>query len=125
MTHLIGVDIGTQGTKAALFDLSGVCLAEAFRPSKLFHPHPGAVEEDPERQVGSVCQAIRSCVRDAKIEASSVAGIGIDGQMAGIIGVGADGRNVTPYDSWLDTRCAPYVNRMNAEAGEELSLIHI
>jgi len=38
--------------------------------------------------------------------------------MAGVIGVGEDGRNVTPYDSWLDTRCAPYVREMNAAAGE-------
>ncbi|MBM3861897.1 MAG: xylulose kinase [Verrucomicrobia bacterium] len=110
---LIGVDIGTQGTKTALFAEDGRCLARAFRPSKLHRPKPGVVEEDADRQVASVCETIRECVRQARVK--DVAGIGIDGQMAGVIGVGADGRAVTPYDSWLDTRCAPYIAKMPVE----------
>jgi xylulokinase len=50
-----------------------------------------------------------------------VAGIGIDGQMAGILGVGRDGRHVTPYDSWLDCRCAPYIKEMDRTAGERIT----
>ena len=112
---LIGVDIGTQGTKAALFAEDGECLARAFRPSKLHRPQAGTTEEDPEDQVTSVCQTIRACLREVK--GASVAGIGIDGQMAGVIGVGRDGKHVTPYDSWLDTRCTPYVKEMQRHAG--------
>jgi xylulokinase len=118
--RLVGVDIGTQGTKAALFDRSGACLAEAFEPSELVKPAPGAVEEDPERQVGSVRRTIGRCVEASSTAAGGVAAIAIDGQMAGILAVGADGRAVTPYDSWLDTRCAPYIERMEKEAGEEV-----
>jgi xylulokinase len=40
--------------------------------------------------------------------------------MAGVIGVGPDGRNVTPYDSWLDTRCGSWIARMEREAGREV-----
>ncbi len=119
-TYLIGIDIGTQGTKAALFDADGRCAAEAFQHSDLHQPSPGIVEENPETQVQSVCNTIRSCVDQARIAPGAVAGIAIDGQMAGIIGVGADGRNVTPYDSWLDTRCAPYITRMQQAAGDEI-----
>ena len=120
MNTLIGVDIGTQGTKAALFAEDGTCLAWAFRKSALHQPGPGVVEEDPERQVRSVCQTVRECVAKAKIAPSSVAALAIDGQMAGVIGVGRDGRNVTPYDSWLDTRCAPYIGVMNQAAADEI-----
>jgi xylulokinase len=116
---LIGVDIGTQGVKAAAFDEGGRLVAEAFRKSDLKRPSPGAVEEDPEFQISSACTVIAECA--ARAGASSVKGIAIDGQMAGIIGVGADGRNVTPYDSWLDQRCAPYITRMQAAAGEEVT----
>ena len=117
---LIGVDIGTQGTKTALFTPAGRCLAKAFEPSRLHKPQPGVVEEDPDVQVDSVCRTIRQCVRSARAEPSAVAGIGIDGQMAGIIGVGKDGRCVTPYDSWLDTRCGPYIEIMERQAGREI-----
>lgn len=117
---LIGVDIGTQGTKAALFSLNGKCLGTAFEGSKLHRPRSGVVEEDPERQVASVCRTIRACIRDSGVDAKSVAGIGIDGQMAGIIGVGDAGRNVTPYDSWLDTRCSRYIEKMQKRADDEI-----
>jgi xylulokinase len=40
--------------------------------------------------------------------------------MAGIIGVNQEGRHVTPYDSWLDTRCAPYIEEMKQQAGDEI-----
>lgn len=118
--RLVGVDIGTQGTKAALFGGDGRCLAEAFEASQLHKPSPGVVEEDPERQLGSVQRTIRECVERSGTSPGGVAAIAIDGQMAGIIGIGADGRAVTPYDSWLDTRCAPYIERMEREAGEEV-----
>jgi xylulokinase len=118
--RLIGVDIGTQGTKAALFDRDGRCLAEAFEASELLKPAPGAVEEDPERQLASVLRTIRRCLEAAGPSPGEVAAMAIDGQMAGITGIGADGRAVTPYDSWLDTRCAPYIEIMDKEAGEEI-----
>lgn len=120
MKYVIGIDIGTQGTKTALFDEDGNCTADALEKSELMHPEPGAVEEDPEKQLTSVCNTIRECVEKSGIEAGEIAGISIDGQMAGIIGVGKDGRNVTPYDSWLDTRCGEYIKKMDREAGDEI-----
>jgi xylulokinase len=120
MKTLIGVDIGTQGTKAALFTEQGECLAQALVPSKLHRPGPGVVEEDPEDQLDSVCRTVRKCVRQSRIDKASVAAVGIDGQMAGILGVGRDGRHVTPYDSWLDTRCSDQIKQMERAAGDEV-----
>jgi len=117
---VIGVDIGTQGTKAALFDTEGSCLATAFVKSHLHQPGPGIVEEEPERLVASVCQTISRCVQLAGVGAGTIAGIGIAGQMAGVIGIGRDGRAVTSYDSWLDTRCAPFIRKMETVAGDEI-----
>ncbi len=114
---VIGVDIGTQGTRAALHALDGALLAEADEPSNPIRPGPGMVEEDPERQFGSTCRTIRACLERAAVEPGRVAAVAIDGQMAGILGVGADGRAVTPYDSWLDTRCAPSIEVMQRRAG--------
>jgi xylulokinase len=114
---VIGVDIGTQGTRAALHALDGALLAEADEPSDLHRPAAGVVEEDPERQYASVLRTIRACLEKAAVDPARVAAVAIDGQMAGVVGVGADGRAVTPYDSWLDTRCAPCIEVMQRRVG--------
>jgi xylulokinase len=117
--HLLGVDIGTQGTKAVLVDLHGRARGIALCKSRLKWPAPGLLEEDPEYQFRTVCRAIRTCLAAAGIDAARVAAIGIDGQMAGILGLGADGRHLTPYHSGLDARCSAEIDRMQREAGDE------
>jgi xylulokinase len=105
MSYLIGIDLGTQGTKAGLCDETGSLLTDFFVPSNLIYPEPGAVEQDPEEMLLSVLKSIKQVLEQSKISPGEVAGICIDGQMAGIMAVDAAGRAVTPYDSWLDTRC--------------------
>lgn len=118
MNLLIGCDIGTQGTKTTVFTTGGCAVASAFQASKIRHPSAGAVEEDPEIQLASVCATIKKCL--AGQDPRDVKGLAIAGQMAGIIGIGADGCALTPYDSWLDTRCAPQMKAMQRKAGEEI-----
>jgi xylulokinase len=116
---LTGIDIGTQGTTCAVYDENGSQKAEAFQPSCLLYPSPDAVEEDPGTQFLSVISTIKSCVQQLGHEAGNIAAIAIDGQMAGIIGINADGKHITPYDSWLDTRCAPQIKQMNDAAAQK------
>jgi xylulokinase len=52
------------------------------------------------------------------IRPDAVAGLCLDGQMAGIAAVDREGRAAMPYDSWLDIRCTPYVERMRSRAQE-------
>ena len=118
--YLIGIDVGTQGTKAALFSADGTRLAESFQKSNLLKPVPGVIEEDPEEQLLAVCKAIKGCLENFDGNPSDVAALALDGQMAGIIGIDDQGKNITPYDSWLDTRCAPYIQKMERSAGNEI-----
>ena len=50
-TYLIGVDLGTMGTKAASFDTEGNLVADAYEESKLYYPKPGWVEQDRSWQI--------------------------------------------------------------------------
>ncbi len=120
MNYLLGVDLGTQGTKAALFNDQGDSLAQGFVPSRLLRTKKGHVEENPEHQVDAVCQSIRKCLLDAAVDRKEIKGMAIAGQMAGVLGVDRKGYHVTPYDSWLDTRCADQVNFIEERAGEQV-----
>jgi xylulokinase len=117
---LIGVDIGTQGTKAALFSASGRCRASAFTPSKLIRRGPGRVEEDADQQAASAARCIRECLEKSQVDPRAVRGVAMAGQMAGVIGIDKNGLAITPYDSWLDTRCAPQIKQMRQRAGSEI-----
>ncbi|MDB6154045.1 MAG: xylB [Chthoniobacteraceae bacterium] len=118
MQFVIGIDIGTQGVKAAVYSAEGERCAEVFEASRPYRPAAGVVEEDPEFQLASTCRAVRECLRLSGVE--KIAAIALSGQMAGIIGIGLNGRAVTPYDSWLDTRCGGQIKRMQSLAGDEI-----
>ena len=105
MHYLIGVDLGTQATKACVCDENGNILGESVVDSNLLYPEEGAVEQDPEEMLASVLRTIKNAVQASGVQPEKVAAISIDGQMAGITGVDADGMAAIPYDSWLDTRC--------------------
>lgn len=114
---LVGVDIGTTGTKAGIFDLRGTALATAWVESTLLYPRPGWVEQRQEDFYRDAVAAISQCVRSAGVGPSRVAAIAFDSQMAGVGSIDADWRPVGNFDSWLDLRCTPYVDAIDREFG--------
>lgn len=116
--YLIGTDIGTSGTKTAIFDDKGNMVAEAFEESKLYYPEPGAVEQNPDEIYFSVINTIKECLEKSGINPLKIAGISIDGQMAGVCSIDNNWNAVTPYDSWLDTRCSVYIKILKTQEEE-------
>ena len=117
---LIGVDIGTSGTKTAVFDVSGRLITQASVESTILCPEPGVFEQNQMEFYESAVSTIRECVDKSNIDPGQVAAIGIDGQMAGIGAIDDSWNPVTVYDSWLDTRCEPYIRLMNETAGDQV-----
>lgn len=120
MPYLIGIDIGTQGTKAGLFDTDMNLIASAFEASRLISPAPGTTWQEAEDIYGAVVHVIRRLVRESGVKSHEILAAGIDSQMAGIMGIDAGGEASTPYDSWLDTRCGQYVDEMKVRAGKRI-----
>lgn len=117
-SYLIGVDLGTAGTKAAIFDEEGNLITDAYEESRLSYPKPGWVEQELDDFYRSACQTIKEVIEKSKISPHRIAAIAFDGQMAGIGGIDEHWRPVTRYDSWLDTRCEPYIEFMKEKAGD-------
>jgi xylulokinase len=118
--YVIGIDIGTQGTKAALFDEDMALVCTAFEGSRLISPAPGTVWQEPEDIVGSCARTIKQLLEQSGISGTDIAAIGLDGQMAGIMGIDASGEASTYYDSWLDMRCGKYMKLMQERAGKRV-----
>ncbi|MDF2614395.1 MAG: xylB [Clostridia bacterium] len=110
MKYLIGIDIGTTGTKSALFDCEGRLIASSYQESKLYYPKDGWVEQITEDFYTSACHTIYEMIESSNINPKDIAAISLDGQMAGVLGIDKNWNPVTHYDSWLDTRCKKYVD---------------
>ena len=118
--YVIGIDIGTQGTKAALFNEDMELLCTAFEESRLISPKPGTVWQEPEEIFSSCANTIKELLEKSGVSGADIAGIGIDGQMAGIMGIDESGEASTYFDSWLDMRCGRYMNEMRDRAGKRV-----
>ncbi|HEX2017562.1 MAG TPA: FGGY family carbohydrate kinase [Aurantimonas sp.] len=116
--HVIGIDIGTTGTKTGIYDRDGRMVGDAFEESVLRYPGPGQVEQDPDEMFRSAVRTIRTALKVSGVDPSRIAAMAIDGQMAGIMAMDDEWNPVTHYDNWLDTRCAPWLEQLRPHEDE-------
>ena len=119
--YLIGVDLGTSGTKAALYQYDGKLISEASVEVPLFYPEPGVVEQENEDFYTSAAQTVRRCIESSGIEPKAIAAIAFDSQMAGVGLIDEDFMPVARFDSWLDMRCQPFIEMMDRESGDRIT----
>ena len=99
MTLLAGIDVGTTGVKAIAITPEGEIVGRAERSYPLSNPHPGWSEQDPEDWWRAS--------EDALVElGGEIAGIGLSGQMHGLVALDAEDRVVRPAILWNDQRTA-------------------
>jgi len=107
--HLIGVDLGTSSTKAALYRTDGALVAKAVADVPLLYPVPGVVEQENDDFYRTAAETVRYCLRESGIDPRRVAAIAFSSQMAGIGSIDEEYTPATRFDSWLDMRCRPYI----------------
>jgi sugar (pentulose or hexulose) kinase len=99
---LLGVDVGTTGTKTILSTPDGRVLAESYQGYELSRPAPLHVEQDAEVWWSAVASTIRECIRD--ISPTRVAAISVSAQGGSVVAVDENGTPLAPARSWLDRR---------------------
>jgi xylulokinase len=105
MAHLLGIDVGTGGTRALVIDESGVVLGAATAEHAGFaSPRTGWAEQDPDDWWRAAREAIPRALAAAGVDASSIAAIGLSGQMHGATLLDATGAVVRPALIWCDQR---------------------
>src|SRR5947207_1035979 len=85
MPHLLGIDIGTSGTKTLICDQDGEVLATSTAEHSISSPKPGWSEQDPQQWWDATCKATRAVLRKAKVRGSDIGAIGLSGQMHGSV----------------------------------------
>lgn len=119
MTQLLGIDIGTSSCKVAVFSEDGKVLASSNQPYKVYYPKQGWAEQNPDEWWDAICLGIRDVLSSDSVNASDIAGIGVDGQSWSCIPVDADGNVLSNTPIWMDTRANDICNNIKQQIGED------
>lgn len=106
MKVLLGIDIGTSGTKTVLFDTAGAVIASAMFDYPLYQPVSGWAEQEPEDWAKATINGIKAVLRQSSVNPKDIAGIGLSGQMHGLVMLDKDGKVLRKSIIWCDQRTA-------------------
>ena len=117
-TLLIGIDSGTQSTKALVVDAKSGKVLGAGSAAYSLIPNlpPGAKEQHPRDWVAATRKAVQAALRQAKAKAGEVVAIGVSGQQHGFVPLDRSGAVIRPAKLWCDTttqaECAEITARL-------------
>jgi xylulokinase len=116
--YWLGVDIGTGGSRALLIDARGAVVNSATAAHQdMRMDRPLWAEQDPDDWWAASQNAIRSVL--AGVSAGDVRGIGLSGQMHGLVLLDRHDQVIRPALIWCDQRSQPQVDWINAQVGAE------
>jgi xylulokinase len=118
MTYLLGIDVGTGGTRALILDESGAVIASATADHAPFaSPQTGWAEQDPDDWWRACRQAVPLALEHAGLGPADIAAIGLTGQMHGATLLDAAGAVVRPALIWCDQRTQAECDEITARIG--------
>lgn len=119
MSYLLGIDIGTTGTKTVLFDYNGYTISSAVAEYPLYQPRNGWAEQRPEDWWEAVINTIGEVLCRSRVNASEIKGIGLSGQMHGLVLLDKGGKVLRPSIIWCDQRTNKECEQITEIIGKE------
>jgi len=117
MQYLIGIDIGTSGTKTVLFDTQGNTIASSTVEYPLYQPHNGWAEQEPSDWWNATVETLKEVTKG--VNPSDIKGIGLSGQMHGLVMLDEDGNVIRPSIIWCDQRTAKECDEITERVGAQ------
>jgi xylulokinase len=122
----LGIDIGTGGSRALLVDSTGAVRAGYTAIHEdMTMARPLWAEQRPENWWDAAVEAIRGVLAQAGVSGSQIKGIGLSGQMHGLVILDSEDRVIRPSLIWCDQRSQAQVDAVNAKLGRENILRYI
>ncbi|HHW48341.1 MAG TPA: xylulokinase [Clostridiaceae bacterium] len=119
MSYLLGIDIGTSGTKTCLFDEMGNTVANAVAEYPLYQPEIGWAEQEPEDWWNAVCITIKEVISKSGITADEIKGVGLSGQMHGAVLLDKNNNVLRRAIIWCDQRSSAECDQITDIIGKE------
>ena len=121
--YWLGIDVGTGGTRALLVDERGKVRHACTAPHEdMRMERPLWAEQRPENWWDAAQLAVRGVLAQAGASGKDVRGIGLSGQMHGLVILDASNQVIRPALIWCDQRSQEQVDAINAAVGKETVL---
>lgn len=116
----LGIDCGTQGTKAVILDaLSGQVLGQGAAAHTLISGANGRREQDTAQWLEAFTLATRRALLAANVDGQHILGIGVSGQQHGLVLLDDQGQVLRPAKLWCDTETIAQNDRLLEHLGGE------
>ncbi len=124
MKYVLGIDLGTSGTKTVLFNQEGKGICSATVEYPLYQPHNGWAEQEPADWYNAAVSTIRTVLTGSGVDREDVVALGISGQMHGLVMLDENNEVIRPSIIWADQRTAKECEEITEKVGYE-NLIRI
>lgn len=115
MKYVIGIDIGTSGTKTVLFDEKGRALRSSTVEYPLYQPKNGYAEQNPADWFNAAAETVKTVISHTDV--NSIVGIGLSGQMHGLVMLDETNEVIRPSIIWCDQRTAAECKEITEKVG--------
>ena len=119
MSVYLGIDLGTTGLKSLLVREDGSICGSGYMEYPISIPAPGFAEQDPGDWWNALRLSLAEAMQASGVTADEIAGIGLSGQMHGLVMTGADDALLYPAIIWCDQRSVDQVQAILQRVGAE------
>jgi xylulokinase len=119
MSHFLGIDVSTTATKTLLLRADGQVVSVAASEYEYSTPYPRWSEQDPDLWWRATISSIRQVLAQASMDPVDIKGVGLTGQMHGLVLLGAAGEVLRPAILWNDQRTGAECDQIREMLGKE------
>jgi len=117
--YLLGIDVGTTGTKSVIFDQSGRLVAKGYVEYPVSTPASGWAEQDPMTWWSATIESLKEAISKSSASTSNIACVGLSGQTNSPSFIDGEGNPLRPCIIWMDGRADPQSAQIRRRIGEE------
>ncbi len=124
--YFLGIDSGTQSTKALIVDETGQTVGRGQKAYDLIQGlGAGHKEQHPQTWIDALAAAVHEALKNSGIDAGQIAALGVSGQQHGFVPLDAEGEVIRPAKLWCDTATAPQAEKIVNTVGGPDEMIRL
>jgi len=117
--YLLGIDVGTTGTKSVIFDQNAKLVAKGYVEYPVNIPASGWAEQDPRTWWNATIESLKMAISRFSKPTSNIACVGLSGQTNSPSFIDKEGNPLRPCIIWMDRRAEPQAADIRQKIGEE------